>query len=286
MAYSFGQELNVNIKIAAPNITTTDPIIFQNLETSIKEFYNNTKWTNDDFDDHEKINASIQITITKELSTNSFEADLIVQSNRPVFNSDYNTNMINLVDKGIQFSYNNFQPIYKNDNQFTDNLSAILTYYAYIILGFDYESFSPRGGDDYFKLAQNTLNSVPTNVVNNDAGWNPNSNDRNRYWLIENIFSPRLSKFRSAFYDYHLGGLDIMADEPDKGRAVILSAVNSINEIVSTYPNSYLLNLFVDSKDTELVNVFKGADKNQKSRVYATLTRIAPSRASKYADLR
>ena len=280
------QELNVNVRVIAPNITTVDPIIFNNLETAIREFYNNTKWTDDDFESKERIDANIQFTITSELSTNSFEADLIVQSNRPVFNSDYNSPMINLIDKGIVFTYNNFQPLERSDNQFVDNLSSILTYYAYILLAFDYESFSPYGGESHFKKAQQTMNVVPSNVSNSDKGWNQSSGERNRFWLIENIFNPRLRNFRSTFYDYHRSGLDLMYANADKARAIILSAVNVLDESNNSYRNSMLLNLFVDTKGNELLEIFKVADKNQKSRVYKALTSIDPSNASKYEQLR
>ena len=280
------QELNVNARVIAPNNTTVDKVIFNNLEVAIREFYNNTKWTNDGFEVMEKINANVQLTITSELSTNTFEADLIVQSNRPVYNSEYNSPMINLIDKGVVFSYNNFQPIERSENQFVDNLSSILTYYAYIILAFDYESFSPYGGENYFKLAQQTMNVIPTNVSNNDKGWNQSSSDRNRFWLIENIFNPRLRDFRTVFYDYHRLGLDTMYEDPDRARATILSTMNTINEANNSYLNSMLLNLFVDSKDNELIEIFKVADRNQKSRVFNTLTRINPSNSGKYQVLR
>jgi len=280
------QELNVNARVIAPNNTTVDKVIFNNLEVAIREFFNNTKWTNDEFESLEKINANIQFTITSEINTNTFEADLIVQSNRPVYNSEYNTPMLNLIDKGVTITYNNFQPIERSENQYVDNLSSILTYYAYIILAFDYESFSPYGGEQYFKLAQQTMNVLPNNVSNGDKGWNQNSSDRNRYWLIENIFNPRLRNFRSAFYDYHRMGLDLMHSDADRSRATILSTMNTINEANSSYLNSMLLNLFVDTKDNELIEIFKVADRNQKSRVRTTLTRINPSNAGKYEVLR
>lgn len=280
------QELNVNVRVAAPNIVTADPTTFKNLEIAIREFYNNTKWTSDNYEPFEKIDANVQITILTELSSTSFEADIIVQSNRPVFKAEYKSPMVNLIDKGVKFTYNNFQPIEKSDNQFVDDLSSILTYYAYIILAFDYESFSPFGGEDYFKLAQETMQAIPTNIVNGNKGWDQNAGDRNRYWLIENIFNPRMRNFRTAFYDYHRQGIDSMAEDADKSRALLLSSINKISEANRSYPNSMLLNLFVDTKGQELLEIFKVGDRNQKSKVYSTLTRIDPSNAGKYEVLR
>ncbi len=232
------------------------------------------------------VNATVIAPNNTTVDKNTFEADLIVQSNRPVYSSEYNSPMINLIDKGVVITYNNFQPIERSENQYVDNLSSILTYYAYIILAFDYESFSPYGGEQYFKLAQQTMNVVPTNISNSDKGWNQSSSDRNRYWLIENIFNPRLRNFRSAFYDYHRLGLDLMYDDADRSRATILSTMNTINDANNSYLNSMLLNLFVDTKDNELIEIFKVADRNQKSRVRSTLTRINPSNAGKYEVLR
>jgi hypothetical protein len=194
--------------------------------------------------------------------------------------------MINLVDRNVSFTYNNFQPIEKSDNRYVDNLSSILTYYAYLILGFDYDSFSPNGGDPNFRLAQNTMNLIPNSIASNDRGWNQNSSDRNRYWIIENLFNPRLRNVRISYYDYHLEGLDKMADEIDLGRARLLSAMNTINDANTSYPNSYLLNIIVDAKASELIDIFKVTDKNQRGIVYNALVKVDPSNASKYGVLK
>jgi hypothetical protein len=280
------QELVVTVKVIAPSATKTDPIIFNNLEVAIKEFYNNTRWTSDNFEDNERINASVQLTIKEEVGLNTFNGELIVQSSRPVFNSSYNTPMVNIFDRNISFTYNNFQPIEKSDNRYVDNLSSILTYYAYIILGFDYDSFSPNGGDPFFKLAQNTMNLLPNSLSNGDRGWNQNSSDRNRFWLIENLFNPRMRKVRLAYFDYHLAGLDKMAENADLGRTIILSTMNAINDANTTYPNSYLLNMIVDAKSSELIEMFKVSDKNQRGIVYNALVKVDPSNASRYGILK
>jgi len=285
LSLSQAQELLVNVKVVAPNLTTTDPVIFQNLEVAIREFYNNTRWTSDAFEPEEKINANVQLTILEELGNNAFSGEIIVQANRPVYNSSYNTPMISLIDNRVSFSYLDRQPIEKSDNRFTDNLSSILTYYAYIILGFDYDSFSENGGEAYFRQAENTLNSVPTSFQG--EGWsNAGNNVRNRFTLLENLFNPRMRDFRSAFYDYHIKSLDAMSDDSDKARAIMLACMNSIRGVNTSYPNSMLLNLFIDTKRDEILEIFKVADRVQKTQVYTTLTRIDPSNASKYGILR
>ncbi|HMQ07889.1 MAG TPA: DUF4835 family protein [Saprospiraceae bacterium] len=280
------QELRVNTRVLARNITQTDPTIFQNLENAISEFFNNTKWTNDQFADNERIEANFQLTLTEEISNSSFVFDIIVQSNRPVYNSEYKTPMVNIYERGVNLIYHNFQPMEKSDNRFVDNLSSILTFYAYIILAFDYESFSPQGGEEYFKMAQNTMMVIPQTVTQNDRGWNQSSGPRNRFWLIENIFNPRMRNVRTAMYDYHRNGLDIMAEDADKGRAVILTAMNTFNTANTAYPNSYLLNTLIDSKSNEILEIFKVADRTEKTSVYTALIRIDPSNANRYNVLR
>ncbi len=285
-SWASAQELLVNVKVAAPSLTTTDPLIFQNLEVAIREFYNNTKWTSDNFEPEEKINANVQLTILEESGSNSFSGEIIVQANRPVYNSSYNTPMMSLIDNRVSFTYTDRQPIERSENSFSDNLSSILTYYAYIMIGFDYESFSQNGGEQYFRLAENTLNSVPPSFQ--DEGWQNlvRNNVRNRFTLLENLFNPRMREFRAAFYDYHRLSLDVMTEDSDKARAIMLGCMNSIRGANTSYPNSMLLNLFVDTKRDEILEIFKVADRVQKSQVYTTLTRIDPSNASKYGILR
>ena len=286
LSWASAQELLVNVKVAAPSLTTTDPLIFQNLEVAIREFYNNTKWTSDNFEPEEKINANVQLTILEEANSNTFSGEIIVQTNRPVYNSSYNSPILSMIDNRVTFTYVDRQPIERSDNSFSDNLSSILTYYAYIMIGFDYESFSQNSGEKYFRLAENTLNSVPTSFQ--DEGWQNlvSNNVRNRFTLLENLFNPRMREYRSAFYDYHRLSLDTMTDDSDKARAIMLGCMNSIRGANTSYPNSMLLNLFVDTKRDEILEIFKVADRVQKSQIYTTLTRIDPSNASKYGILR
>ncbi|HHS96096.1 MAG TPA: DUF4835 family protein, partial [Phaeodactylibacter sp.] len=203
------QELQANVSVNTPRLQKTDPQVFKELESAITEFLNAQKWTNDEFDHEERIQINIQLNIKEELANNQFKADLIIQSSRPVYGSDYQTVMLSTVDKDILFTYEQFQPIQYSQNSFIDNLSSLLSFYAYIVIGMDYDSFSPFGGDPYFLAAQEIANTIPTDNSGKYKGWRPIDGQRNRYWIIENFLNPRMRPIRQAIYDYHRLGLDI-----------------------------------------------------------------------------
>lgn len=280
------QELKINVNISTPKLKIADPKVFNTLETAISEFLNNTKWTDDDFEDGEQIEGSLQINIKEDLSTNSFIADIYVQSVRPVFNSGYNSTLLNHVDRDVRFNYEELTPIQNNTNGFTDNLSAVLSYYVYIILGFDYDTFSPLGGEKYFQIAQNIVSSVPPNISSGERSWVSLGSSRNRYWLVENILNPRVRPYRLAYYDYHRKSLDIMESDPDRGRAILMSALGQIDRVNRAYPNSMILQMFSDSKNVELVEIFKIANRADQQKVYRIMTAIDPSKAPQYSDLK
>lgn len=282
----FSQELNVNVSVEAPNINLVDPKVFQTLERDLTEFFNNQKWTNDEFLPEERIEASMVVAITSEVSETEFRADIIVQSIRPVFNSSYKTKLINYREKDAVIKYIQNQPIQNSKDKYFDNLSSIMTFYAYAILGFDYDAFAPKGGEKYFRIAQDVVNSIPGAVADSDASWKDNSRKRGRYWLIENLFNPRMRIVRDAFYTYHLKGLDIMHEDDGKGKAVILSALRDIEKANDNYPNSMLIQMFSDSKNEEIVDIFIVSDKGTKLKVLNHMIAIDPYRASSYGKLK
>lgn len=270
------QELNFNVTVvtqASINSLNSDVSIFKDLEKNLKEFINNTKWGEDDFQPHEKIRGSLQLTITEEVQPTVFKAELVVQTERPVYNSIYTSPMINLIDKNVTFSFNGLQPLFKTNNTFYDNLSSILSFYVYYSLGMDYDSFKMNGGEPYFQKAQEVISSLPS-INARDEGWkNDGSGRRNRYWLVENILNPRMRQFRQAYYEYHRLCLDKMYDEPDKSRAVLLSAITSIGQANIDYPNTYIIQMFGDSKKDEIVEIFKIGDRGQKTKVKTIIDR-------------
>jgi len=282
------QELNFRVTVVVQssiNSLNSDASVFKDLEKNLTEFINNTKWGDDEFLQNEKIKGSLQITITSEVQPTLFKGEFVLQTERPIYNSSYYTPMISLIDKNITFSYDGLQPLQKTTNTFYDNLSAIVSFYAYYSLGFDYDSFKMNAGEPFFQRAQEIITSLPSNYVR-DEGWkNDGAGRRNRFWLVENILNPRMRQFRQAFYEYHRLSLDKMHSETERSRAILLSSLTSMGQSSIDYPNTYLLQMFGDAKKDEIVEIFKVADRGQKSKVKDIMIGIDPSRSDKYNSL-
>lgn len=279
------QELKIDVKVNAPKLKLADPRVFQTLERSVSEFLNNTKWTSDEFETHEKIEGSLLITITEEYSTSSFVADIAVQGIRPVFNSNYTTLLFNRLDKDFKLEYEEMQSIEVSKGIYIDDFSSLLSFYVYLLLGMDYDSFSPLGGEQYFQIAESVLNAVPQNSVN-AAGWSLGGKKENRYWLMENLLNPRYRPYRQSTYEYHRLGLDVMSDDPDRGKAIMVSVLKEMDKVNDSYPNSIVLRNFLDSKRDEIIEIFKGGSRGQKNTVYNLMARLDPSQMSNYAVIR
>lgn len=276
------QELKVKVTMNTPKLQTADPAVFQTLRQAIEEFMNNQKWTTDVFEEKERIQMDIVITISKELSANSFEAELSCQSIRPVFNSNYETPMFKHQDKDVVFTYEQFQPLDYSQTTYLNNLTSVLAYYAYIVIGMDYDSFSPLGGEPYFQAAWDIVNRIPPNVSSSLPGWRSTENNRNRYWLVENILSPKMRPFRQLIYDYHRQGLDTMNDDVNVSRAIMTQGIEALEGVNRTYPNSMILQVFSNTKSDEIIEIYKGGAATEKTTVTRVMERIDPTRASEY----
>jgi hypothetical protein len=273
-----GQEFQADVTInTVSGNFISDPQVFKSLEVSAEEFLNRTKWTNDEFRANEKIKVALQFNIETEPVANSFTAEIIVKSFRPVFNSSYNSQMLNIVDKNVIFSFNVGQIIQKSDAAYFDNLSSLLTFYSYIILGYDYDSFSLYGGDPHFQSANEVRNALPQSIRAGQEWSNDISITRNKYYMVNDMLDPRVRNYRSFVYRYHREILDNMHSDPDKQRAVLASSITDLNSVNSVYPNSMVLNMFCDAKRNEIIEIFKVADSNQKKRVYDMILSINPT---------
>ena len=280
------QELNVNVTINTPKLQTADVSVFEDLEREITEFMNNQKWTNDVYEEEERIKAEIVITISDELSQTSFKSEVSIQSVRPVFGSNYETALMTHQDKDVVFTYNQFQPLEFTENAYTDNLTAVLAFYANVLIGMDYDSFTPFGGEPFFQKAQDIVNNVPPTVASQVPGWRSTDGNRNRYWIIENLLSPRTRPYRQAMYDYHRQALDVMHEDVGAGLAVMASSIDQIGEVNRSYPNSMILQMFSNAKRSEVIEIFKGASSQQKEKVVAVMQKVDPSSASEYRKMR
>ena len=276
------QDLDFQIKINTPKLQTTDPRVFVSLENSIRDFVDNVKWSDDDFEAQERIKCSVQLTIREELSASSFTADMAIQAVRPVYGSTYETILLSHVDKDVSFQYEEFQPLIYSKNTYKDNLSSILAFYVNIILGMDYDTFSPFGGETYFQIANDILNVVPPAATQLYPGWRSLDGRRNRYWIIENILNPKFRTYRAAMYDYHRQGLDIMNEDVKTGRAVILQSLEVVSEANRAYPSSMLVQMFANAKSEEVIEIFKKGTSEEKNKVRTIMSKIDAPNAGKY----
>lgn len=279
------QELKCQLTVNAQKVNNAiDPSVFHNMQNTLSEFINTRSWTNDQFAPEERIECSMYINIESSPSQDVYNTQITVQLSRPVFNSSYNSPLFNFIDKDCILTYEQNQPLYFNVNQYTSNLTSILGFYAYVLIGFDYESMAKGGGTKYFNLAEQVMNNVPTN--NPDSkGWKPFDSQRNRYWLINNLQGSKYEAFRQALYEYHFLGMDNFYDKPALARQNILGALTKLDKIARDYPNNMLLTIFFQAKSDEVVNVFSGADMGEKAKALVLLRRIDPSNSTKYDKL-
>ena len=275
------QELNCEVKIENQQITGTDRRVFDVMETAITEFLNNRKWTGDNFKNQERIVCNILINITEHPSTERFKGTLQIQSRRPVYNTSYNSVLLNHLDD-ISFDYVENQPLEFSETSFISNLTSLLGYYAYLLIGLDYDSFSLNGGTPYLQKALTVANNAQNT---DDIGWKAFGNNNNRYWLINNMMDASFVPLRECMYNYHRKGLDIMYENKELGRTAIYESIESLNRVHDIKPLSYNLQVFFTAKSDELINIFSGAFADEKGKVINLLNSIDPSNSNKYQKI-
>lgn len=276
------QELNCSVSVNATQVQTSDRGIFKDMENAIEQFMNGRRWTNDAYKTHEKIDCNFLITITKMPAIGSFSASVQVQSARPVFNTNYSSLMFNFADRDWEFEYIESLPLEYNDNTFTSNLTSMLAFYAYLIIGLDYDSFSEMGGTPWYQRALNVVNNAQQS---NLPGWQAIGSNRNRYWIMENLNNPQLQDLRKALYSYHRLGLDLFDKNPDQSREVILKGLKDIKKVRDINPNAILVVSFFDAKGKELANIFSDGNIQVRREAYDIITAIDPSNRSNYEKI-
>jgi hypothetical protein len=280
------QELDVTVRVNTQKLQQADPKVFETLKNEVQEFMNNRQWTDDDFQPEERIKTTIFITLQKEISPVSFEADFGVQVTRPVYGTDYETPLLNYIDGSVTFNYEQYQPIQFSDNRFSGNLSAVLGFYAYMVIGMDYDSFSLFGGEPYFQKALELTNTVPESAAAAYSGWRAIDGNTSRYFFIENILSPRVREFRQAWYDYHRQGLDVAANDPASCRAIMMDALERVRTVDNNYPNAMIIQIFSDTKSSEIVEIFKKGTPQQKNKVVSIMSNIDAANSSEYNTIK
>jgi hypothetical protein len=280
------QELNCQVSIITDTrleITSVEKEIFEQLQQTIYDMMNTTQWTKDKFKVEERINCNLQLQINKIPSPGVYEGFLQVQSSRPAFNSSYNTTVFNYQDNNIQFAYSRNAVLVYAPNQFRDNLTSVLAFYAYFIIGMDYDSFSLKGGTPYFNEAQQIVTNAQVSPF---QGWKSNEQGKNnRFYLVDNVLHQLFEPLRECTYEYHRKGVDVLYDDKIKGRKAMYDALNRLNKVVATRPNSVNLLNFVQAKREELKNLYADAEVKDKNDVVNLLKRIDPANASRYQEI-
>lgn len=283
------QELKCSVQVLfdrVEGIGGSDVNVYQTLKTSVFEFMNYTRWTQDIIQDNERIECSILINIEERDPNDlfNFRASIQVQSRRPIHKTEYSSILLNHKDKDVQFRYAPGDPFIYTDNGFTSNLTSILAYYSYMILGYDYDSYALNGGTQYFQKAQ----TVVTNVPDGFAGWKAYEDKKipdNRYWLVDNVLSPNFALMREVIYKYHRLGMDVMATNKENGRKVIIECYETLKKVAKNRPNSFNMQVFFNAKADEAVNIFSQATPDEKNKVVDILTSINATNSNKYQKI-
>jgi len=276
------QDLNAHVSVVAPKIQTTNKRIFKSLETAMKDFLNGRKWINDAILPQERLDCTFILNVTAWDGSSTFSGELQVQSSRPVYNSAYTTSLFSVNDKDFDFTYDEGQTIDYSDQTFLTNLSSVMAFYAYIIAGFDYDSFSRYGGSAYFALAQQVVINAQTSSY---KGWKAFDDNINRYWLSENMNNKLYAPLRSFIYDYYRNGLDVMADNVVNGRKTIASILPVLAQTDRQRLGAMFPLVFFSAKADELVSIFSNSDAQERLQAMNTLTRADPSNGIKYQAL-
>lgn len=284
------QEIQARLTVITSKVSTKiDRKVFQTLQSGLTNFLNNRRWTSDVFKPSEKIECNFLLNIDQDMGNNVFKGKLTIQAARPIYNTNYDSPIINFIDDNVTFRYVEFQPIEFNENRvqgndpLVANLTAVLAYYVNIILGFDYDSFSLRGGDAYFKKALNIVNNAPES--RDVTGWKSFESLRNRYWLAENINSNRFALMHDALYAYYRTGMDVFYDDEEAGRKGILECLEFLSTLNKENPNSMILQFFFQGKSDELIRVFSKAKSDVKKKAKDLLTVLDITNASDYNKL-
>lgn len=277
------QELNCQVQVVSPQIQgTTEKRILENLQKAIFEFMNNTKWTSDIYSIEERISCNMMINVVEKLGTDEWKATVQLQSTRPAFKSSYNTVLLNHNDADFNFRYVEFQPMDFSINQHFSNLTSVLSYYAYVILAMDYDSYSLKGGQPWWSKAQ----TIVANAQNApEKGWKSSESTKNRYWLVENMLQPLYEPMRTCIYKYHRLGFDVMYQDVEAGRAACLEALQGLEAIHNQRPLSFPMQVFFNAKTDEIVKLFTGGTTEEKGKIVPLLQKIDPGHGIQYQKI-
>lgn len=286
---SLAQELKANVTVVSNQVgNNVNQNVFRTLQVALNNFINTRKWTSDTYTPNERIECNFLLNLQPTGDLNVYTASLTVQAARPVYNTSYLSPIINFKDDNVMFKYVEFQVLEFNENRVSgsdalvSNLTAVLAYYANMILAFDYDSYSLRGGDPYFQKAQNIVNNAPDG--RGISGWKPFDGQRNRYWLVENMLNSRYTLMHDIYYNYYRLCMDKLYEDENAARAELMNALNLMNTFVTDNPNKMISQFFFQGKATELIKIFSKAPQQDKARASELLQRLDITNAAKYKD--
>ncbi len=272
------QELRCRVNVQFTDIPDVNKDLFTNFKQTVEEFMNNTVWTDQKFEEQEKIDMVLNIKINKMNSNNSFNATFQVQSSRPIFTSSYTTTVFNYVDARMNFVFEENQRIEPTENSFVSNLSSTLSFFAYIVIGLDADTFAQNGGTPYFQKAQMIVNATSSS---GEASWSSKDSE-GKYWLVEDMLNSSYSGFRRAMYMYHRLGLDIMSEKLADGRKQIIQALTELETVYAIRPSAMLLTVFFYAKKDEIIQIFSEAPPEEKQQVLTLTKKLNPANAAEY----
>ncbi len=275
----FSQEFLGNIQIQHQGVDGIDPSVFSNMETSIFEFINNRVWSNYNFKIEERIEFTMVITINEVTGSDIFKGTINLVLQRPIFGSDYNSVVTNIVDNDVRFEFVPHQSMIYSDGTYTDNLTSILAYYAYLMLGLDFDTYSLEGGTQFYEKAMSVVTSAQNS---NEKGWQAFEGPKNRYQLIENILNPSYNDMRKLLYEYHLKGLDVMSKDVIGGRAVVGNSLKYFKNIFNKRSSLYLLQVLIEAKRPEIINIFTEASPAEKTEMINIMKEVDPPNGTRY----
>jgi hypothetical protein len=276
------QQLNCTVTVNSEKISNANPNTFRTLETAINDFVNRTDWTGQAVKQNERINCSMFITLNS-FESNNFSGTIQIQSSRPVLHSTYSTPIFNFNDNNLNFSYVEFESLNFDPNSFNSNLISVVSFYSYIILGLDADTFAPGGGDPFYSTAHQ-ISTVAQ--PQGGKGWSQSDGNQTRYFLINDLLSSTYKPYRQAMFEYHFEGLDIMADDLQSAKEGIVQSLTTLSQLYNVRPNAFLTRVFFDAKSDEIVSIFSGGPKMPIAEIVDNLNRISPTNSSKWASIK
>jgi len=278
------QELLAEVRVSTENVTISDPTLVTQMQNDIRTFLNSRAWTTQTYRPEERIRLKIFIGITTIPQNGTYNATMRLISTRPVYGTGYDTNVISIVDRNFNFNYSPQTPLDFSANSFVSNLSSLLGYYAYLVIGLDRDTFVRLGGTPYYELARNVVNYSANQTQTNetDEGWR-GTGSRERHFLLDNITDPQLEAFRTGLYGYYRQGMDLFIEKPDEARASVMAALSGIQKAAITRPSTLFARAFFDAKSDEIANIFRTSqDQQQKQQLVTMLTEVDPTNSAKY----